>query len=129
ATSRGVDVVHLGPIATDMLYFASGKLSLPGVVITASHNPPRYNGLKFCRAGAAPVGEETGLPDIRALAERDQYPAVSQTGSVSERDVLHDYVDHALLFIDADALSPLTVVTDTANGLGGLVGPAAFGRL
>jgi phosphomannomutase len=129
ATSRGVDVVQLGLIATDMLYFASGKLSLPGVVITASHNPPNYNGLKFCRAGAAPVGEETGLRDIRALAERDEYVPAPRNGAVSERDVLDDYVEHALSFIDADALSPLTVVTDTANGMGGLVVPAVFARL
>ena len=129
ATSRGVEVVHLGLIATDMLYFASGKLEVPGVVITASHNPPRYNGLKFCRAGAAPVGEDSGLRDIRELAERDEYPAAPPTGSVTERDVLDDYVEHALSFIDADGLSPLSVVTDTANGMGGLVVPAVFERL
>src|SRR5437763_15697157 len=73
ATSRGVDVVRLGLVATDMLYFASGKLSLPGIVITARHNPPKYNGLKFCRAGAAPVGQDTGLRDVQELAEHDEY--------------------------------------------------------
>src|SRR5947207_6524566 len=109
ATSRGVEVVHLGLIATDMLYFASGKLEVPGVVITASHNPPRYNGLKFCRAGAAPVGEETGLREIRAMAEENRYGRSSPTGSASERNVLDDYVEHALTFVDGAALSPLTV--------------------
>jgi phosphomannomutase len=129
AADRGVDVVRLGLIATDMLYFASGKLSRPGTVITASHNPPNYNGLKFCREGAAPVGEETGLRDVQSLAERDEYEPAPRAGDVSERDVLDDYVQHALSFIDANALSSVTVVTDTANGMGGLVVPAVFDRL
>ena len=129
AAGRGVDVVRLGLIATDMLYFASGKLSRPGTVITASHNPANYNGLKFCREGAAPVGEETGLRDVQSLAERDEYEPAARSGDVSERDVLDDYVEHALTFVDANALSSLTVVTDTANGMGGLVVPAVFHRL
>src|SRR5438105_4245018 len=131
ATSQGVDVVRLGLVATDMLYFASGSLSLPGVVITASHNPPQYNGLKFCRAGAAPVGEDTGLRDVQELAERSDALGGrgARKGDVHQRDVLEDYVEHALSFVDADAMAPLTVVTDTANGMGGLVVPAVFDRL
>ncbi|MFN2544827.1 MAG: phosphomannomutase/phosphoglucomutase [Actinomycetota bacterium] len=129
ATSRGVDVVRLGLVATDMLYFAAGKLETPGAVITASHNPPQYNGLKLCLSGAAPVGEETGLQEVRELAERDDYPDAGRRGEVREEDVLERYVEHALSFIEPDATAPLTVVTDTANGMGGLVVPAVFERL
>ena len=129
ATSRGCDVVDLGLIATDMLYFAAGVLDLPGAVITASHNPAKYNGIKLCRAGAAPVGVETGLIDIKELAEHDDFEPRSRTGDVEERDLLDEYVEHVLTFINADALAPLTVITDTANGMGGLVVPAVFERL
>ena len=128
-TSRGVDVVRLGLVATDMLYFASGSLEAPGVVITASHNPPNYNGLKLCLAGAAPVGEETGLPDVRGLAERDEYPPAEREGRVHQKDLLERYVEHALSFVDVAAMAPLTVVADTANGMGGVVVPAVFDRL
>jgi phosphomannomutase len=129
ATSRGADVVDLGIASTDLLYFASGWLDVPGVMLTASHNPKQYNGMKFCLAGAKPVGQDTGLGDIRALAERDTYPAAGETGSVQERDLLDAYVDHVLSFIDPGNVAPLTVVADTANGMGGLVVPAVFARL
>jgi phosphomannomutase len=129
ATSRGADVVDLGLTSTDLVYFASGSLDVPAVSITASHNPPNYNGLKFCRAGAAPVGEDTGLREIRALAERDEYPQAPGRGSVQRRDLLERYVEHVLTFVDAEAMSPLTVVADTANGMGGLVVPAVMERL
>jgi phosphomannomutase len=129
ATSRGTDVVDLGLIATDLLYFASGKLDLPGGVITASHNPARYNGIKLCRAGAGPVGEDTGLRDIKELAELDEFESGAETGKVEQRDMLEEYVEHVLAFVDADALAPVTVVADTANGMGGLVVPAVFERL
>ena len=130
-TARGVDVVDLGLIATDLLYFASGKLDLPGAVITASHNPARYNGIKLCRAGAGPVGEDTGLRDIKELAERDEFGSGrgATPGRVTQRDMLEQYVEHVLSFVDADALAPVTVVADTANGMGGLVVPAVFERL
>jgi len=128
-TSRGADVVDLGLTSTDLVYFASGALDVPAVSITASHNPPTYNGLKFCRAGAAPVGEDTGLGEIRALAERDRYPPPAARGSVERRDLLERYVDHVLTFVDAEAMAPLSVITDTANGMGGLVVPAVMERL
>jgi phosphomannomutase len=131
ATSRGTDVVDLGLVSTDLLYFASGDLDVPGVAITASHNPPRYNGLKLCLAGAAPVGEETGLREVRALAEADgagKAPA-ARRGTVERRDLLERFVEHVLSFVDAGAIAPLTVVTDTANGMGGLVVPAVMERL
>jgi phosphomannomutase len=128
-TSRGAGVVDLGLVSTDLLYFASGDLDVPGTVITASHNPPRNNGLKFCLAGARPVGEESGLRDIRALAERDAYGPSAAPGRVERRDLLDGYVEHVLRFVDVSAMAPLTVVADTANGMGGLVVPAVMERL
>jgi phosphomannomutase len=126
--SRGIDVVDLGLASTDLLYFASGSLDVGGVMLTASHNPPRYNGLKFCLAGAKPVGEDTGLREIRERAEAG-LPAATGRGRIERRDLLGTYADHVLSFVDAGAMRPLTVVADTANGMGGLVVPAVFARL
>jgi phosphomannomutase len=128
-TSRGVDVVDLGLVSTDLLYFASGELHVPGCVLTASHNPPNYNGLKLCLAGAAPVGEDTGLRQIRELAERDEFPQAPGRGAIEPADLLDRYVEHVVGFVDVASLRPLTVVADTANGMGGLVVPAVFDRL
>ncbi len=128
ATSQGADVVDLGLASTDLLYFASGRLDLPGVMLTASHNPKQYNGLKFCLAGAKPVGEETGLREIRSLVETGVEPK-PEAGTVEQREMLDDYVDHVLSFVDVGAMRPLTVVADTANGMGGLVVPAVMSRL
>jgi phosphomannomutase len=121
ATSRGTDVVDLGLASTDLLYFASGSLDRPGVMITASHNPKEYNGLKFCLAGAKPVGEESGLAEIRALTEKGDEILGTQRAEVRRRDVLDAYVDHVLAFTDAERMRPLTV--------GGLVVPAVMERL
>ena len=128
ATSQGVDVVDLGLASTDLLYFASGSLDMPGIMLTASHNPKQYNGLKFCLAGAKPVGEATGLRDIRAMVEQG-IAAGDARGTVSQRDLLGAYVEHVLTFVDVDAIRPLTIVADTANGMGGLVVPAVMARL
>src|SRR2546421_3098754 len=129
-TSRGVDVWDLGLVSTALLYSASGDLDGPGVSAPASHNPPQYNGLKFCRAGAAPVGEDTGLGEIRSLAERDGGGLTAvKPGRVAERDMLDRFVEHVMTFVDADSMVPLTVATDTANGMGGLVVPAVMDRL
>ncbi len=127
-TSRGTGVVDLGLASTDLLYFASGSLDLPGVMITASHNPKQYNGLKFCLSGARPVGVESGLLDIRALTEAG-LPPTGEPGVVERRDLLPEYVEHVLTFLDASRMRPLTVAIDTANGMGGLVAPAVFERL
>ena len=129
ATSRGVDVVDIGLASTDLLYFASGSQDLPGIMLTASHNPKQYNGLKFCLAGARPVGEESGLREIRGLVEAGDRPPVEDPGSISTRDLLEPYVDHVLSFVDVSAMRPLVVVADTANGMGGLVVPAVMARL
>jgi phosphomannomutase len=127
--SQGTEVVDLGLASTDLLYFASGSLDAGGVMLTASHNPPEYNGLKFCLPGAKPVGQDSGLAEIRERAERAELPPAASSGRVEQRDLLDAYVEHVLTFIDASAIRPLTVVADTANGMGGLVVPAVFARL
>ncbi len=126
--SQGVDVVDLGLASTDLVFFASGSLDAPAAVMTASHNPARYNGIKLCLAGARPVGEDSGLGEIRATAEKG-LPLVTPTGARSELDLLAAYADHVRSFVDVDVLKPLKVVSDTANGMGGLVVPAVFETL
>ncbi len=127
--AHGEDIVDIGLASTDMLYFASGLLSSPGVMFTASHNPPEYNGLKLCRASALPVGEATGLAEIKAMVTRDSFPVSISRGIRSREDIMSAYVAHALSFIDVGSLRPLRVVVDTANGMGGLVVPPAFEKL
>jgi phosphomannomutase len=129
ASASGVDVVDLGLASTDLLYFASGSLDMPGIMLTASHNPKQYNGLKFCLAGARPVGEETGLRTIREMVEQGPRPAAREPGSVRTQDLLGAYVEHVLSFIDVTAMRSFTIVADTANGMGGLVVPAVMERL
>jgi phosphomannomutase len=128
ATNQGVDVVDLGLASTDLLYFAAGKLDAPGAMFTASHNPAGYNGIKMCLAGAAPIGQDTGLADIKAMAA-DGVPGGSRTGTVTQRNVLDDYAAHVRSFVDVTTLRPLKVVADCANGMGGYVAPAVFGEL
>ncbi len=129
ARSRGADIVDLGLASTDLVYFASGSLDLPAIMITASHNPKEYNGLKFCLPGARPVGEDSGLRDIRALVERGDDGSGPPVGRLEHRDLLEAYVEHVLSFVDVEAMRPLTVAVDTANGMGGLVVPAVMARL
>lgn len=135
ATSAGTDVMHLGPASTDLMYFASGKLNLPGAIFTASHNPAEYNGLKVCREGAAPISGETGLSDIRdrvqAILDGTGEAAAppGAPGKVTETDLLDDYARHCRSFIDPGNLKPLKIVADAANGMGGLVAPAVFSGL
>ncbi len=128
-------VIDLGLASTDMLYFAAGSLDAPGAMFTASHNPARYNGLKLCLSGARPIGRDTGLDEIRATAESllDQWgtdgPPRVDPGALApleERSVLEAYASHVRSFVDVDALRPLRVVADTANGMGGLVAPKVF---
>lgn len=127
-TGQGVDVRLIGEIPTDVLYFASGALSLPGAVITASHNPAQYNGLKFCQPAAAPIGQDTGLTDIRAMAEAGVEPA-SDAGSVNAEDVTAGYVDHVLANTGADGIGELRVAADGGNGMAGAVLPQVFDRI
>lgn len=125
AMAHGVDVVDVGLCATDMMYFASGRLDLPGAVFTASHNPAGYNGIKMCLAGAAPIGSTSGLDVIKQMAKDGPDPTGSSGGRTTD-DMLPGYVEHVHSFVDTSALRPLTVVADTANGMGGLVVPAVF---
>jgi phosphomannomutase len=127
-TSAGVDVVLLGLVSTDELFYATGALDAPGAMFTASHNPARYNGIKLCLAGARPVGIESGLREIRTAVETGDLRQVpeDERGTVSHRDVLAAYAEKVRTFVDRDALKPLRVVADTANGMGGLVIPAVF---
>ena len=127
-TSQGVDVVDLGLASTDLLYFAAGRLDAPGAVFTASHNPAGYNGIKLCLAGAAPVGEESGLLEVRAGTATGLAPA-ARTGSVTRRDLLGDYAAHVRSFVDTSVLAPLRIVVDSANGMGGHVAPAVLDGL
>ncbi len=127
-TGQGVDVVSLGLASTDLIYFAAGALDAPAAVFTASHNPAEYNGIKMCRAKAAPIGEESGLEEIKNRAAQG-VPATDSTGGVSSRDMLDDFSRHVRSFVDEANLVPLKVIADTANGMGGLVVPAAFEQL
>ncbi|MFE6743965.1 phosphomannomutase/phosphoglucomutase [Streptomyces tubercidicus] len=130
AASRGANVTQIGLCSTDELYFASGSLGLPGAMFTASHNPARYNGIKMCRAGAAPVGQDTGLADIRALVERwadEGAPQpVAAPGTITQRDVLTDYAAHLRALVDLGGIRPLRVVVDAGNGMGGHTVPTVF---
>jgi phosphomannomutase len=126
-TGQGADVVATGLASTDMLYFASGSLGLPGAMFTASHNPARYNGIKLCRAGAAPVGQDSGLRQIRELAEQGVPAYGGPRGSVERRDVLGDYAAHLRGLVDLARIRPLTVAVDAGNGMGGHTVPAVLG--
>ena len=130
ATTAGVDVVDLGLASTDLLYYAAGALDAPGAMFTASHNPARYNGIKLCLAGARPVGEDSGLAEIKAAAAAGAGGPAPRTGSVTERSLIDDYATHVHTFLgERSALRPLKVVADTANGMGGLVVPRVFDDL
>lgn len=133
ARGRGVDVTLIGLASTDGLYYASGALDLPGAMFTASHNPAAYNGIKMCHAGARPVGQDTGLADIRALAERilsgevpDPTDPTDPTGALDERDLLTDYATFLRTLVDLTGIRHLKVVVDAGNGMGGHTVPAVL---
>jgi len=130
ASSQGADVVEAGLASTDTLYFAAGYLDVPGAMFTASHNPARYNGIKLCRSGAAPVGQDSGLADIRALAETylaEGLPAYDgKPGTVTSRDLLTEYADYLKKLVDLSGIRRLAVVVDAGNGMGGHTVPTVF---
>jgi phosphomannomutase len=125
-TSQGVDVVSIGLASTDMLYFASGRLQLPGAMFTASHNPAKYNGIKLCRAGAAPVGQDSGLVDVRQSVEQGIPAFDGRKGTVSGQDMLADYAAYLRQLVDLSGVRPLKIAVDAGNGMGGYTVPAVF---
>ncbi|WP_405935388.1 phosphomannomutase/phosphoglucomutase [Streptomyces sp. NBC_00726] len=133
ATARGADVTEIGLCSTDQLYYASGSLGLAGAMFTASHNPARYNGIKLCRAGAEPVGQDTGLAEIRSLVERwtdEGAPApAARAGAVTGRDTLAGYAAYLRSLVDLSAIRPLKVVVDAGNGMGGHTVPTVLAGL
>ena len=131
AAAQGADVVIAGLASTDGLYYASGALDAPGAMFTASHNPAQYNGIKLCRAGARPIGQDTGLAELRALGERylaEGVPAASRAGRVTETDLLADYARHLRSLVDLSGSRQLRVVVDAGNGMAGLTVPAVLGE-
>ena len=129
-TDQGANAIDLGLTTTDGLYFAVGKFNYPaGVMVTASHNPGKYNGMKFCRAEAFPISLDTGLADIRDLAISGNFIEPSRKGEVTTRDMIDEFVNHALSFIDVNKIKPLTVVIDAGNGMAGLIMPRVFKHL
>ncbi|QFZ75989.1 phosphomannomutase/phosphoglucomutase [Streptomyces fagopyri] len=133
AAARGVDVTEIGLCSTDQLYYASGAFDLPGAMFTASHNPAKYNGIKMCRAGASPVGQDTGLTEIRELVESwidSGAPASDATpGAITQRDTLEDYAGYLRSLVDLTSIRPLKVVVDAGNGMGGHTVPTVFAGL
>lgn len=131
-TSEGADVVEAGLASTDLLYYASGTLDLPGAMFTASHNPAVYNGIKLCRAGARPVGADTGLDEIRKLLEASEPGVLASAtggapqGSVTQRDLLAGYARYLRTLVDLSSIRPLRVVVDAGNGMAGHTVPAVF---
>jgi phosphomannomutase len=124
---QGCDVILIGLASTDGLYFASGSMGLPGAMFTASHNPAQYNGIKLCRAGAAPVGQDTGLRDIRRLVEAGVPAYDGPLGEVRDQDLLVDYGRFLRGLVDLSGIRPLRVVVDAGNGMGGFTVPAVLG--
>ena len=128
-TSQGLDVIRIGLASTDMLYFASGKLNLPGAMFTASHNPAAYNGIKLCFSGARPIGKESGLVTIEKFVKEGTPMAMRNLGVEKSQEMLEEYVDHLLSLVDVASIRPLKIVIDAGNGMGGYTAPAVFKRL
>src|SRR5690349_9237226 len=127
--AQGLDVVRIGLASTDQLYFASGLMDCPGAMFTASHNPAAYNGIKLCRAGAKPVGKDTGLTTISDDVIAGVPDHDGPRGTVSDRDVLADYGDFLRSLVDVSALRPLKVAVDAGNGMAGHTTPGVLGPI
>ncbi|MGH8916667.1 MAG: phosphomannomutase/phosphoglucomutase [Acidimicrobiia bacterium] len=128
-TSAGADVIDIGEVPTDLVYFYSGKHDVPGAIITASHNPPQYNGLKLCRAGAAPVGADTGLAQIKEFVVEGASTLAGATGSIRRVDAVDEYVDHLLGIVGSETIGRLRVAADGGNGMAGVTITKVFERI
>jgi phosphomannomutase len=128
-TSQGMDVIRIGLASTDLMYFASGKLGLPGAMFTASHNPAEYNGIKLCLSQARPIGRESGLLTIEKFVREGSPIALRNVGIEKNQNMLEEYVDHLLTLVDLREIRPLKVVIDAGNGMAGYTAPAIFARL
>lgn len=126
AVSQGADVIEGGLGSTDMLYYGSGSLGMPGAMITASHNPAKYNGIKLCREGARPVGADTGLTELRDAAAQGLPPYHGTPGVIVQRDLLSGYAAHLKKLVDVSAIRPLKVAVDAGNGMAGHTVPKVF---
>ena len=126
ATAQGADVVAGGLGSTDMLYYASGSLDIPGAMITASHNPSKYNGIKLCRAGARPVGADSGLAELQEMVAAGVPPYQGEPGTVTRRDLLSGYASHLKELVGLSGIRPLTVAVDAGNGMAGHTVPKVF---
>ncbi|HEY9350276.1 MAG TPA: phosphomannomutase/phosphoglucomutase [Acidothermales bacterium] len=129
AAAQGADVTMIGLASTDQLYFASGFLNRPGAMFTASHNPAQYNGIKLCRAGAAPVGQDSGLADVRRLSEQGVPERDVPAGTIRHRDLLSDYAAYLRSLVDLTTIRKLRVVVDAGNGMAGHTVPAVLAGL
>ena len=125
-TSQGLDVIRIGLASTDMLYFAAGKLNMPGAMFTASHNPAEYNGIKMCLSGARPIGKESGLLTIEKFVEQGSPIELRSVGVERHQSMLEDYVEHLLNLVDVGSMRSLKVVIDAGNGMAGYTAPAVF---
>lgn len=128
-TSAGADVVDGGLGSTDMLYYASGCLDIPGAMLTASHNPAKYNGIKLCRAGAKPVGQDTGLAELREMASSGDHDTAAVPGNVTRQDLLSGYAGYLKTLVDLSGIRPLKVAVDAGNGMAGHTVPKVFDGL
>jgi phosphomannomutase len=129
AAAQGADVISAGLGSTDMLYYASGSLDIPGAMVTASHNPARYNGIKLCRAGARPVGAETGLVELREMVAAGVPGYDGAPGRITERDLLSGYAEYLRNLVDLSGIRPLKVAVDAGNGMAGYTVPRVFAGL
>lgn len=128
-TESGADVIDIGQVPTDAVYFYSGAEGVAGAMITASHNPPEYNGLKLCRPGAAPIGQESGLEEIREWVEAGRRPAEVARGSMRSEEIVDEYVQHLFSIVDPGSIGPLRVAVDAGNGMAGVALGRVFGNL
>jgi len=128
-TSQGMDVIRIGLASTDMLYFAAGKLNMPGAMFTASHNPAEYNGIKMCLSGARPIGKESGLLTIEKFVDEGSPIELRSVGVERSQPMLEEYVEHLLSLVDLGSMRPLKVVIDAGNGMAGYTAPAVFKKL